>query len=209
MLDDSSAPVLRPFCLDDLAPLTHDKSFAADDSRDYRTFYVGYDDVHEVLKAILGRCRHSLVMNMFGYDDPELNDLVIGLLQNPAVFCQITLDKSQAGGVHEKKLLDLDRARLADEFATHFAVGQSATHSISHTKGGVIDGVLAWEGSTNWSADGEGTFVIKGEPGGPRYRAQNNTVTVHVNPVQVRNFELRLRQEHAIAAAQMAKALSS
>lgn len=200
---------LHRFSLDDLVPFTAAKSYPPEGSRDYRAFYVGLDDVHDILKFLLSGCTTSLTMNMFGYDDEELNDIIMGLVQNPAVLTQITLDRSQAGGVHEKRLLALDRARLAGEFNTHFAIGQSATHSISHTKGGVIDGVVAWEGSTNWSADGEGTFVVKGVPGGPHYRAQNNTIVVHVNPHEVRAFETRLRQEHATALAQMVKAITS
>jgi hypothetical protein len=198
-MPDTAPANLHAFSLDDLAQFTADKSFPPDASPDYRSLYVGFDDVHEALKYLLSRCRSSLVMNMFGFDDDSLNDVILGLITNSAILVQITLDKSQAGGVHEKKLLDLDRGKLAAEFGTHFAIGQSATHSISHTKGGVIDGVVAWEGSTNWSADGEGTFVIKGQPGGPRYRAQNNTVLVHNNGYELRRFTNRLHQEHAIA----------
>ncbi len=44
-----------------------------------------------------------------------------------------------------------------------FAVGQSATHQISHTKGGVLDGVVAFEGSTNWSGSGEGAGIKLGQ----------------------------------------------
>jgi|SRR6185312_1620067 len=203
---DHGAANPHGFSLDNLAPFTAEKSFPPEASPDYRSLYVGFDDVHDALKYLLSGCRSSLVMNQFGYDDDELNGIIMGLVQNPAVLVQITLDKSQAGGVHEKKLLDLDRQTLAAEFGTHFAVGQSATHSISHTKGGVIDGIVAWEGSTNWSADGEGTFVVKGQPGGPRYRAQNNTVLIHNNAYEVRRFTNRLHQEHAIALAQTVRA---
>lgn len=51
-------------------------------------------------------------------------------------------------------------------YNTHFAIGQSYTHQISHTKGFVADGRVAAEGSTNWSTAGEGTFVVNGQPGG-------------------------------------------
>lgn len=175
----TAAPrTLHHFSLDELVQFTAAKSYPPEGSLDYRAFYVGLDDVHEILKFLLSGCTMSLSCNMFGFDDEELNGVIMSLVKNPAVLTQITLDKSQAGGVHEKKLVDLDRQTLGTDFNTHFAVGQSATHSISHTKGGVIDGIVAWEGSTNWSADGEGTFVVKGQPGGPGYRAQNNTVIV-------------------------------
>ena len=66
----------------------------------------------------------------------------------------ITLDKSQAGGKHEKKLLDADKKQALSKFNTYFVIGQSATHQISHTKGFVADGKVGGEGSVNWSASG-------------------------------------------------------
>jgi len=87
-------------------------------------------------------------MNMFGYDDDQLNQLLFALAQDPTVMVQVTLDKSQASGVHEKKILASDVAADPAAFAADFAVGQSATHQISHTKGGVLDGIVAFEGLT-------------------------------------------------------------
>ena len=49
---------------------------------------------------------------------------------------------------------------------------------ISHTKGLVSDGKVGGEGSVNWSASGEGTFLVLGQPGGKGYKAQNNTQTI-------------------------------
>jgi hypothetical protein len=141
-------------------------------------------------------------MNMFGYDDDELNEIIMGLAMNPNILVQITLDKSQAGGVHEKKLLDADRAASLADFNTHFVVGTSATHQISHTKGGVIDGVLAWNGSTNLSASGEGTFVLAKQPGGVGFKAQNNTLSWFCGPCEVTEFQSQLLAEHMIAKAQ-------
>jgi hypothetical protein len=182
-------------------------------SLDYRTLYVGWDDVHGALKylhTLPGISRYT--MNMFGYDDDELNQAVMDLVMDPTCLVNITLDKSQAGGVHEKKLLDADRQQSLADFNAHFAVGQSATHSISHTKGGVIryaEGAVAWEGSTNWSNDGEGTFVLgHTSAGGPGYKAQNNTLVIHVHPYEVLRQETRLLAEHQIAMAQAKKAAS-
>jgi len=73
-----------------------------------------------------------------------------------------------------------------------FAIGQSATHQISHTKGGVIDGVVAWEGSTNWSASGEGDGK----------KAQNNTLAIFTHPVQIAAFSAELDEEHTVALHQ-------
>lgn len=192
---------LQAFTLQDLAQYTLEREFPPDASKDVRWFYVGRDDVHNVLKHVLSRVTTSLVLNMFGYDDPELNEILLSLAQNPNVTMLVTLDKSQAGGKHERQLLDLDRAKLAS-FGTHFVIGQSATHSISHTKGFVADGRVAVEGSTNWSADGEGTFVIAGKPGGPGYRAQNNTLTVTTDRETIHSFQARLIHEHMIAQGQ-------
>ena len=160
------------------------------------------------------KCLHGLpgiyryTMNMFGYDDDELNKLVMALVASPAVLANITLDKSQAGGVRERKLLEADRAMNLAALNAHVAIGQSVTHSISHTKGGVIrfaGGAVAWEGSTNWSTDGEGTFVMgRNEAGGTGYKAQNNTLVIHVNGWEVDRFENRLLAEHQVAMRQTA-----
>jgi hypothetical protein len=192
---------LNNFRLDDLAMYKRARAFDPQDSTDMRNFYAGQDDVHGVLKFLLVRTSVSLKMNMFGYDDEELNDIISAQLHNVHVFVQGTLDKSQAGGVHEKQLL----ATWDDAMRNSFAIGNSATHQISHTKGGVCDGKVGWNGSTNWSPQGEGIFV-PGEttPGGKGYRAQNNTITVFVNPVEVHAFSTRLDEEHATALQQMA-----
>jgi hypothetical protein len=188
---------LQAFSLEYLAQYTREKQFAPGDSADFRVFYVGRDDVHGVLKYLLSRCSRSLKLNMFGYDDDELNAIIAGLVDNEHVYVQGTLDRSQAGGSHEKKILETwDPAVRAS-----FAVGQSATHQISHTKGGVIDGVVAWEGSANWSASGEGT-IIAADGSNVARKAQNNTLAVYVNPVEIQKFSVELDEEHAVALHQ-------
>src|ERR1700678_1015951 len=97
---------------------------------------------------------------MFGYDDDELNDIIMAKVKDPEVTVVITLDKSQAGGVHEKTLIAADQKLNLAAYNSHFVVGQSATHQISHTKGFVADGKVGAEGSTNWSASGEGTYIV-------------------------------------------------
>jgi hypothetical protein len=189
---------LQAFTLDELAPYTREKQFGPNDSQDMRVFYVGRDDVHAILAHLLGRCSRNLKLNMFGYDDDALNAL-IEAITDEHIFVQGTLDKSQAGGVHEKKIL----AAWDPEMRASFAVGQSATHQITHTKGGVIDGLVAFEGSTNWSASGEGTIVAADGSNTGR-KAQNNTLTVYINPVEVAKFSQELDEEHATALAQQA-----
>jgi hypothetical protein len=47
----------------------------------------------------------SVKMNMFGHDDDALNNVLMGLVANPSVLIQVTLDRSQAGGPTEKAIL--------------------------------------------------------------------------------------------------------
>src|SRR5277367_7086266 len=100
-VNGGSAPIrtsdtLQTFTLDDLAQYTREGEFAPNASPDFRVFYVGRDDVHGVLMHLFSRIRLSVKMNMFGYDDDQLNQTLIGLVQNPTVMVQVTLDKSQS-----------------------------------------------------------------------------------------------------------------
>ncbi len=194
---------LQTFTLDDLAQYTKEGAFGPTASADFRVFYVGRDDVHGVLMHLFSRARLSVKMNMFGYDDDELNQVLFDLAEDPTVMVQVTLDKSQAGGVHEKKILASDTAADPAVYAADFAVGQSDTHQISHTKGGVLDGIVAFEGSTNWSASGEGTGITLNQTRQNRgFKAQNNTLAVYINAYEIAKFAARLDYEHAVAAAQ-------
>ena len=197
---------LQTFSLPDLAQYTREKAYATNASRDFHLFYVGRDDVHDILKHVLSRVSVSLYLNMFGFDDDELNDILMAKALDPAITMLITLDKSQAGGVHEKLLLNSDLAKNPDAYNTHFVIGQSATGQISHTKGFVADGRVGGEGSTNWSASGEGTFVVTGQAGGPGYKAQNNTQSIFTDPDTVSRFTAELIAEHLAAQAHAAKA---
>lgn len=190
---------LQDFTLADLQGYTSEGKFSPNASADWHLFYAGRDNVHEVLKYVLSRVTVSLYLNMFGYDDDELNDLVMKIVHDPKITTIITLDKSQAGGVHEKRLLESDAAQDPEGFATHFVIGQSATHQISHTKGFVADGRVGGEGSTNWSTSGEGTFVVAGKAGGVGYKAQNNTQTIFTDPDAVARFQAELLAEHLAA----------
>lgn len=190
---------LQTFTLADLAQYTPEKTYGPGASTDFHLFFVGRDNVHEILKHVLSRVTSSLYLSMFGYDDDELNDLIMDIVHNPHITCLITLDRSQAGGVHEKRLLDSDAAKDPIGFSTHFVIGQSATHQINHTKGFVADGLVGGEGSTNWSNSGEGTFVVAGQAGGKGYKAQNNTQTIFTCADAVRRFQDQLIAEHVAA----------
>ena len=193
---------LQTFDLLDLQQYTREQTYSNTASRDFHLFYVGRDDVHDVLKHVLSRASVSLYLNMFGFDDDELNDILMKQALDPSISMMITLDKSQAGGVHEKKLLDSDIAQNPSKFNTYFVIGQSATHQISHTKGFVADGKVGGEGSTNWSTSGEGTFVVVGKPGGPGYKAQNNTQSIFTDSDTLNRFQTELVVEHMAAKAQ-------
>jgi hypothetical protein len=173
---------------------------------DHYLFFVGRDDVHGILKTLLSTETLAFRLNMFGYDDDELNQLILDMISHPAIFVQGTLDRSQAGGVHERKLLDADA--LVPEWSASFAVGQSETHQISHTKGGVCAGLgIGFEGSTNWSASGEGAGIsLKADVTNPAgFKAQNNTLLLSTNPVYLARFTARLDAEHKIAQHQQAE----
>lgn len=195
---------LQKFDLLELQQYTQEQSYSNTASKDFHLFYVGRDDVHDILKYILSRASVSLYMNMFGFDDDELNDILMTQALDPTITMVITLDKSQASGIHEKKLLDSDIAKNPTKFNTYFVIGQSATHQISHTKGFVADGKVGGEGSTNWSTSGEGTFVIKGKAGGAGYKAQNNTQTIFTDPDTINRFQTELIAEHMAAKSQQA-----
>jgi hypothetical protein len=196
-------PTLQHFTLDDLAAYTAEQAFGPTASPDFRVFYVGRDDVHGVLMHLYTRVSLSVKMNMFGYDDDELNKALMRLVQNPSVMVQVTLDKSQSGGVHEKAILATDMAQDPAGCANDFVVGESATSQISHTKGGILDGIVAFEGSTNWSSSGEGTGInLTAAKQSPGFKAQNNTLAVYTNTYEIAKFAARLDYEHAVAAAQ-------
>jgi hypothetical protein len=193
---------LQTFNLLDLQQYKKEKFYATSASKDFHLFYVGRDDVHNILKHVLSRVSISLYLNMFGFDDDELNDILMAKVLDPHVVMLITLDKSQAGGKHERALLDSDAGKDPIGFSTHFVVGQSETHQISHTKGFIADGRVGGEGSTNWSRSGEGTFLLSGQPGGPGYKAQNNTQTIFTDQDTISRFQAELISEHMTAQEQ-------
>jgi hypothetical protein len=174
---------------------------------DHYVFFVGRDDCHSILHHLIPSERLMFKFNQFGYDDEELNADIFGMFKDPAVHVQATLDRSQAGGVHERKIIDFDKTTDSQNFNYSFAVGQSETHQISHTKGGVLVGQgIGYEGSMNWSASGEGIGIsLKADVANPTgFKAQNNTLMVSTNPVFLARFSARLDVEHTVALQQQA-----
>ncbi len=175
---------------------------------DSYVFEVGRDDVHGILHFLIPQEKRYFRLNMFGYDDEQLNSDILALFNDPNIHVQISLDRSQAAGVHEKKIIAADQASNPDDWSTSFCILESETHQISHTKGGVFSGLgIYFEGSTNWSASGEG-IGIQLKPGVnsvPGFKAQNNTLLVSTNPINLLRFADQLDVQHKIGLAQQAK----
>lgn len=145
---------------------------------DRRTFYSPVDDVHGALKAVISATQRSIVLAMYGFDDDELAAIMRAKLVDPGVYVQLTLDSSQAAGVHEKLLLKQSAFPISS-----VAIGRSELGAIMHLKEGVVDGTILFTGSTNWSNSGE--------------MRQDNQLTVEINPVAAGMAVARIGAIHA------------
>lgn len=165
--------------------------------------YVGYDDVHGALVYLINAEKRGHYFNQYGYDDEEINTAIMAQIENKNIFVQGTLDESQAGGVHEKQILASDFAKDSAGFNSHMAIGKSSTGQISHTKGGVLQGLgISYGGSTNWSKSGEGIGIsLKPGKQPAGFVAQNNTLTITTNAQLLLGFITELTREHHAALA--------
>jgi phosphatidylserine/phosphatidylglycerophosphate/cardiolipin synthase-like enzyme len=143
------------------------------------------DDCHGVLADVISAASHRVMVNMYGYDDPEIDGLLHAKAASPRLAFVMNLDKSQAGGVHERVLL----APWANAVGTTIAVGQSIKHAISHLKVCVVDGLYVLSGSTNWSLSGE--------------QKQDNELTITRDPYKAARLESVILTNHAAMLAQM------
>jgi phosphatidylserine/phosphatidylglycerophosphate/cardiolipin synthase-like enzyme len=183
-------PAPAPFAWDDLAQYKAEKRFLDGYPSDQRSFFSPRDSIHPLLASLIGGAQHSLVLNMYGYDDEELDGLIREKLDSKHVYVQMSLDKSQAGGVHEKVLLaKWDN----DAFGNSIAIGTSEVHhAISHLKVLIVDGVYTVTGSTNWSISGESE--------------QDNQLTLSRNAVVASELRAILDLNHDWMLKQMAEA---
>jgi len=154
---------------------------------DIITFYSPLDEVHEALRALLASTEHSIVLNMYGYDDDELDGIIREKLSSGHIYVQMSLDRTQAAGVHERQLLSAWRH---EELGNSIAIGQSSRGAISHMKIVIVDGVYTVRGSTNWSLAGE--------------QKQDNELTVHRNAVVAAETRAQLDRNHDAMLKQMA-----
>lgn len=117
-----------------------------------RTFYSPVDDIPGALAALLRSATKSLVIAMYGYDDPTLNAAIRDKLANEHLYVQLSLDSSQAAGRAERPLLAMWQH---DGPGNSVAIGRSEKGAIMHLKMVIIDGLDVVTGSTNWSVSGE------------------------------------------------------
>jgi phosphatidylserine/phosphatidylglycerophosphate/cardiolipin synthase-like enzyme len=188
----AAAPTTPPaeFVWDELAQYKAEKRFLDGYPEEQRSFFSPRDPVHPLLASLLDSAQHSLVLNMYGYDDDELDELIREKLDSEHVYVQMSLDKSQAGGVHEKVLLE---KWSNTGFGNSIAIGTSSVHhAISHLKVLIVDGVYTVTGSTNWSISGESE--------------QDNQLTLSRNAVVASELRAVLDLNHDWMLKQMAEA---
>jgi hypothetical protein len=157
---------------------------------EFRDFFSPQDGpgIHALLVQLIRAAKKSVVLNMFGYDDEEIDAEIHKHSHNPGIYLQMSLDSSQAKGVHEKQLL---AKWNNDGVGNSIAIGQSARHAISHLKVLIVDGEYVVTGSTNWSISGE--------------EKQDNQLTVLRSAIVAAGYRAILDINHTEMLKQMAR----
>jgi len=154
---------------------------------DFKTFFSpGDPGVHQLIVDLLKSTQNSIVLNMFGFDDDDADAVIRSKIKDEHIYVQISLDRSQAGGVHEKALL---AKWTKGAVASSIAIGTSIHAAISHLKVCIVDGLYVISGSTNWSLSGE--------------QKQDNQLTLHRNAIVAAEYRTVLDINHAVMLRQM------
>ncbi len=181
---------LRDLPFAGLAQFKQAGKFPAGYPADTAIFYSPRDPgVHAVDAWVGMQVTHSWEVNMYGMDDPLVAAITRMHCENPNVLVVVNLDKSQAGGTHEKQILN---AYLHDRIGNSVAVGHSIKGAISHLKLTVADKRVKSGGSTNMSQGGE--------------EKQDNELVVTTNPLLAAEASSVVGLNHDAMLAQMAKA---
>jgi phosphatidylserine/phosphatidylglycerophosphate/cardiolipin synthase-like enzyme len=200
------APTLQAFTLDDLSQFTRGEGFATDYPPHIRILLSPRHDGHAAIVYALGAAQTSLVGGMYGFDDESVSAIYAAKCQQPSFLAMLSLDRSQAGGVHERVILEGMHASgihndapgtsiavgdVADAVMKTVAVGTSSVKSaISHLKQWVIDGRFVLDGSMNESTSGE--------------EWQNNSLVVIDDRVVAAQVQANLLLVHTEMLKQMA-----
>ncbi|MCV7260697.1 phospholipase D-like domain-containing protein [Mycobacterium shimoidei] len=152
-----------------------------------RTFYSPVDRVHDALKALLTSATKSLIVSMYGYDDPELNSVLQSKLKSEKVYVQMSLDSAQVGGASEESLL---APWLHDQTGNSIAIGHSENSALMHPRMVLVDGLDVVTGTVSWSTDGES--------------GQDNQLTVIRDPLVCAEARSRIDIIHDNMLKQMA-----
>lgn len=142
--------------------------------------------VHQAIIDVVSSGTHRVLGNHFGFDDDQISDLMLQKAADPSIFFLLNLDKTQAGGVHEKKILD----NWAKYEGSMVAIGTSIHGAISHLKVTIVDGLYVISGSTNLSTSGESL--------------QDNELRITRNALMAARYESILLLNHAAMLKQMA-----
>ncbi len=177
---------VQQFDFDKLDVFKGSGKFLDGSNKDYKTIWSPIDNVHGLLVCLLSSVQHSIVLNMYGYDDSELDLLIQGHAATPGIYVQMSLDKTQAAGKAEKAILDQWNHSA---MGTSIAIGTSSKHAISHLKVLIVDGIYTVSGSTNWSIGGE--------------QKQDNELTISRDPVRAAEFRAVLDRNHDFMLKQM------
>lgn len=198
----------RPrFKLDDLAQFTRGEGFAMDYPSNVRILLSPRHDGHAAVVACLGAAQTSLVGGMYGFDDESVSAIYAEKCQQPDFLAMLSLDRSQAGGDHEKQILETMHAKGidGDSPGTSIAIGDvndavmktvaagtsSVKSAISHLKQWVVDGRFVLDGSMNESTSGE--------------EWQNNSLVVIDDRVVAAQIQANLLLVHLEMKRQMEK----